>query len=368
MAVPCRFRSAAALFVCAFLSGAIGCGSPTKPGNGGPPPAPGIACPDAVSVTSPNGQPYPVSYGLPLVTNGQPPLNTVCTPATGSVFNIGTAGVTCTTTDALSRTATCNFTVTVTLPAKTDYTEYVAFGDSITQGQIVTAATGWRPMDIVPGADYPAVLQVLMRSRYTSQVITVKNAGNPGETVADAVSDGRFSSVITVNRPQVLLLIEGANDLSKASFLGENPMTAIAPTVAGLRTMVRDAFSRGVKAVIVGSLTPQNPAGRNGGEAAYIVPFNDQLRLMTLGEGASYVDLYTALNADINTYIGPDGLHPTAQGYQKIAQTFFDQLKLLFEHPGTTTSTPSFGVKPRPLAPGSSLNPLNVKIRAQRLR
>ena len=321
---------AAAAFVGLIAATAIACGSPTKPNS---PPAPGITCPDAVTATSPNGQPYPVTYSQPLVTNGQPPLTTACTPATGSPFTIGTTNVTCSTKDALNRAASCSFTVTVTLPPKTDYTEYLAYGDSITQGQIVTAATGWRPLALVPGADYPAVLQMLMRSRYASQVITVKNAGQQGETVADAISTGRFSTAIGANRPQVLLLLEGANDLSHASFLGEDPMTAIAPTVAGLRSMIRDAFSRGVKIVIVGSLTPQNPAGRNGGEAAVIQPFNDQLRPMTMQEGVGYVDLYSALNADLNTSIGPDGLHPTVQGYQQIAQTFFDVIKSIFEHP-----------------------------------
>jgi len=323
-------------------------GSPTKPGGGDTtPPAPGISCPDNVTITSPNGQTYPVSYGLPLVTNGKPPLTTSCTPMSGSPFTIGSTTVTCTATDALGRGASCSFIVKVTVPPTTDYTEYVAYGDSITQGQIVTAATGWRPMDIVPGADYPARLQILMRTRYTSQLVTIKNAGLQGETVADALSSGRFSSVIMQNHPQVLLLIEGANDLSKAAFLGQDVSTAIPTVIAGLRTMVRDAYSRGVRKVIVGTLTPQNPAGRSGGEAAYIPSFNSQLQTMAAREGAGFVDVYTPLNASLTTYIGPDGLHPTADGYKKIAETFFDLLKLLFEHTPATSTTSALTLRPR---------------------
>ena len=50
--------------------------------------------------------------------------------------------------------------------------------------------------------------------------------------------------------------------------------------------------------------------------------------------------MFPAFNGDVTTLIGPDGLHPTAAGYQVIATTFFNVIKASLEAPAATTLTP----------------------------
>jgi lysophospholipase L1-like esterase len=49
------------------------------------------------------------------------------------------------------------------------------------------------------------------------------------------------------------------------------------------------------------------------------------------GENAVFVDLYQALLGNVTAYIGPDGLHPTEIGYQKIAETFLNAIQSTLE-------------------------------------
>jgi hypothetical protein len=48
-----------------------------------------------------------------MATDNCPGVTTVCTPAAGSVFAVGTTSVTCTATDTSGNTASCSFAVTV---------------------------------------------------------------------------------------------------------------------------------------------------------------------------------------------------------------------------------------------------------------
>src|SRR6188474_466299 len=78
-----------------------GCGSPSTPTPPDPyPTGPHAVCPPPVSTTSPNGQPLPVAYGTPTAEGGAPPVTLACTPASGTLFPVGTTSVTCTATDA----------------------------------------------------------------------------------------------------------------------------------------------------------------------------------------------------------------------------------------------------------------------------
>jgi hypothetical protein len=55
-----------------------------------------------------------VTYPLPVVSDNCPGVQTpVCTPASGTVFGLGTTTVTCTVQDAVNNSATCAFQVTV---------------------------------------------------------------------------------------------------------------------------------------------------------------------------------------------------------------------------------------------------------------
>ena len=76
---------------------------------------PSISCPSPV-LTSADGKAVPVSL-LAASTGGVQPVVIGCTPASGSLFNVGTTPFTCTATDAVKQTAACSSTVVVLAPA-----------------------------------------------------------------------------------------------------------------------------------------------------------------------------------------------------------------------------------------------------------
>jgi lysophospholipase L1-like esterase len=171
---------------------------------------------------------------------------------------------------------------------------------------------------------YPNVLQAQLRDRYPLDGPTVTNRGLGGETLDAGVS--RLSLVLAQDRPEVLLLQEGANDVNQ----GRSP----AGIAASLRTMIRTAGASGAR-VLIGTLLPQRPLGVQGSCRGFgadaVAPANDQIRAMALGEGVTLVDLYQAFGPVPGDLIGPDGLHPSEAGYRAIAAAFFDRLKAAFE-------------------------------------
>lgn len=284
-----------------------------------------------------------VTYPAPLVSGGDEPVTVTCSPASGSSFPVGTTVVGCTALDARHRTAACGFPVTVLNVPQISATKYVAFGDSITEGQIdstcpsraaLTLAdalldlrVGARIVD--PSRSYPTKVQQLLSARYPAQTITMFNAGRGGERVDDGVV--RLPGVLTAQVPQVLLLQEGANDINSIAF-GVAPTTVMSTLVNGLRSMIREARRRGI-VVFVGTLIPQRPGACRGYAPAYIAPANDVIRVMVAGEGSgvTLVDLYAAFGGVAGDLLSEDGLHPNEAGYQRIAQTFVDSIQQRLE-------------------------------------
>ena len=75
---------------------------------------PAVATPSSIVTNVPVGTSSIVlTYATPTATGCATPINVVCSPASGSTFSVGSTNVTCTGTDALSRTGTSSFTVTV---------------------------------------------------------------------------------------------------------------------------------------------------------------------------------------------------------------------------------------------------------------
>lgn len=330
-----EFRLAPLLAIIA----ATACGSCSSPSQ---PTSFGISCPISQGLVSQDGNPVAVTYADPSITGGQAPFTSSCTPASGAGFPLGATLVTCTAQDAKHLNASCSFEVQVrAAPPKPPQipqisaTRFVAFGDSITYGVTATCArvtpfmTFAETMAVLQQAAsdpwaYPNVLQDRLRGRYTAQTPTVVNRGVPGEEIADGAT--RLPGTLTVDLPEVVLLQEGANDVNQ----GHSP----ANIAAAMRTMVREARSRGMQPY-VGTILPQRPLGVGGSCRGFgadgVAAANDQLRSMAASEGAPLVDLYQAFGGVAGDLIGPDGLHPTEAGYQKIADTFFDAIRQRLE-------------------------------------
>src|SRR5437773_2858584 len=230
----------------ALLCAAACSGSSTKPTP--TPDAPTISCPASQTQPSRDGQAVSVTYPAPVVIGGAAPVAMTCSLSSPAILPIGPTNVTCNAVDALKRTATCSFAVVVTAPPRITATRFVAFGDSISDGVLGLApkAVG----DPGPPVGYAFKLRALLANRYTAQTISMTDDGVPGESVTMGVT--RLPGVLTRDQPEVLLLLEGVNDLNGG-------MDAAIPIVINnLRTMVREARGRGM-AVFLATLLPERP-------------------------------------------------------------------------------------------------------------
>ena len=315
----------------ALASGACGGDPPAGPS---PPPGPqlSLVCPPAQSGVSFQGQPAAISGPAPTTQGGSAPVQTSCTPASGSAFLPGTTNVACTATGSgANQTASCSFPVTVTRPPQISVTRFMAFGDSITWGTALPPAGYTRYPDPPPSYSYPSQLFLLLGLRYSDQSITMANEGWPAESIDTGL--GRLPDAMAFNTPEVVLLLEGANDL-----LG-NPSSSTTVYIASkLRDMVRTAKARvPSNRVLLATFPPQfigTPSYRGAG-AEFVPELNQRIVAVAQGEGATLVDLYTPMSVDIKRYIGVDGLHPTEQGYTLMAQTFGKIIQEKFEAKAT---------------------------------
>jgi lysophospholipase L1-like esterase len=275
-------------------------------------------------VQSPDDRPTPVVYEPPRVVAGEPPLETTCSPGSGTAFPLGQSSVACTTRDATARTDACTFTVTVTGSPRLAATRLMAFGNSITAGEDAFS---------VVEQSYPVVLEALLRERYIRQAhaITVVNKGQGGERAREALD--RLRSELSAVQPEVLLLEEGVNDIA-----GGNAVR-IPPLIEGLTEMVREAKARGVR-VYLGTLLPVRAGGRRTGTSLLVPEVNAQIRALAQREGATLVDLYEGFGGTPDPYIDVDDLHPTVLGYQKMAEIFFDVIRATLEEQQLPTALP----------------------------
>ena len=346
---------AAGLVLCPILL--AGCGGTTTP-TPVPPVStePTITCPGAQTAQSSDGKATAVTFAVPAVANGQPPLTTTCTPQSGSLFAIGQDTVTCTVTDALKRANSCIFTVTVLSPPPVlSATQFLSFGDSVTYGEdgqqsiassIELMRSRVHPAFQVPLPQrYPTVLLQSLTSRYKTQSFKVENAGNPGEAAGDNTANPtavvRFIGLVGSRAYQVVLILEGSNDI----FYGDP--NAEQPAIDGLRVMLRYAKSQSVRpylATIPPMVAPNprtscDPVCRGGG-FALVNDLNDRIRTLATTEGVTLVDVNQAFGGNL-ALIGPDGLHPNANGYAKIADTFFKAITTTLEVPFAATGAQS---------------------------
>lgn len=309
--------------------------TPTAPTPPPPPPPPvanppSLACVEAISRSTINAAGMTLDFDTPPVTDGQGTVNVTCSPGSGSSFPIGSTTVTCTATDSLSRTATCSFAVNISKLPTLSKTRYLAFGDSITAGEVTfpvgassTGADRITKQVVVPAASYPTMLLNTLRGRYSSQASSfeVFNYGVGGEKVIN--TRNRFFSALNATRPEVLLLMEGANDIP----LGEDGAASSAANE--IRIWVAEAKSRGIR-VFLATPVPGRPGNRQI-QPILLVDYANRMRRVAEQEGVTLVDLYTLMLPDAQRYIGVDGLHPNEAGYARIADLFFQAIQAAFE-------------------------------------
>lgn len=272
------------------------------------------------------------------MSNGAPPVSLSCSVAQGATLPLGKTTVTCTVIDARQRASSCSFAIEVVPPPVLSGTRFLAFGDSITWGQVSDPMT--LALVGTPGS-YPTALEALLSLRYVTDKPVVMNAGKPAETAVDGAL--RLPPLLYELRPDAVLLMEGANDLTSRGEAG------IEPALDALAGMVDDARQRGAL-VFLATLPPQRATSPKGYSAHLIPGFNRGVRDVAVAEGARLVDVYEALSTDVDRFIGVDGLHPTEAGYRRIAEVFLEAIKATMEKPA---SLPVAGYAvPAPPLPG----------------
>lgn len=206
-------------------------------------------------------------------------------------------------------------------PPTLGITRILAFGDSMTAG---TTSVPLVPPGLTAGLpqSYPFKLQELLAARYTAQSIVVLNAGSPGEHILWPSALKRFGDAVSEAKPDLILLMEGANDLNDAK---DQVNATITATVSALEEMVKDAGRRRIP-IMIGTLPPQRAP--KGTAAPYLGKFNDALKVMAAKKGGIVVDVNAQLP---DALIGQDGLHPTEAGYQRIAEIYRDAIKGQYE-------------------------------------
>lgn len=204
--------------------------------------------------------------------------------------------------------------VPITLPRGSNRANvYLGFGDSITNGE----------PHIGDGTGYRTKLETLLRAHFGSG--EVANRGRDATYSQDGAElIGRDLGNI---QPAFVLIHYGVNDWNDLRCRG---LDACAMTISNLRSIVQQ-INRSRSHAFLATILPSNtdydgraPASRNEWVAAQ----NVALKLVAEEEGAVLVDLNGAFmksGRPLSALLS-DHVHPTAIGYDIMAQTWFDAI------------------------------------------
>jgi len=200
--------------------------------------------------------------------------------------------------------------VPLTLPIENNYpNNYLAFGDSITDGDGSSDGEGYR-----------ARLQGKLDAHLGGSSVII-NDGIGGTTSRQ----GSLRIVTSLNRrrPAYTLILYGTNDWNTSECNSD-----IAPcfTASAIQSMIGAVRDHGSLA-IVSTIPPANtgyddraPPERN----IRVDQQNQQIKAIAAAEGVPLADVYTALiNAGPLNTLFTDHVHPNDQGYEIIAQELF---------------------------------------------
>ncbi len=327
------------LAVCLSIAVAAGCAEsslvpPTAPSPLNPHKVGvlGLDCPVGATIQSPDGRPIPIDYPPPRVRGGEAPVEVTCSPASGTRFAVGATRVTCTARDGLGQGAACSFVVRVQPPPMLEVSRILAFGDSLTAGVLLGAV-------VSPAQSYPGQLERRLGSAYRAQTIHVFNEGSPGERAAEAPP--RLQAALAQHRPEVVLLMEGTNDLALPDEASAN---AALDALDGMVQSIQEAGAEPVLATV-----PPVRASAAPALAESIPEFNRRVRSLAAAWEVTLVDIHDVItrgNCATGSggplpCLGPDGVHATVEGYRLMADAFFDVIVRRYDQPAPAHAAPS---------------------------
>jgi acyl-CoA thioesterase-1 len=173
----------------------------------------------------------------------------------------------------------------------------VALGDSLTAG-----------LGLDPGQAYPALLQ--QRLDAAGLKYDVVNAGVSGDTSAGGLRRVDWALEGDV---KVLIVALGGNDALRGL-----PVEQLRGNLAAI---LERAKARGIKAILAGMEAPPNFG------ASYTAAFRQTYRDVAAEHGAVLIPFLLEGVAGLPEMNQGDGIHPTAAGAQRVADTVWSALR-----------------------------------------
>lgn len=203
--------------------------------------------------------------------------------------------------------------VPITLPTGAGATPgvYLAFGDSITNGQVAVG----------DGQGYIGQLERMLAAHFgRARVI-----GDGLDSSSSERGDARLGASLAGGKPAFTLIHYGTNDWADLR-CGSPPCF----TIDSLRSMVRKVKAQGGFA-FVGTLLMTNVGNdfrASPQRNSWVLAQNDLIREMAREEEAILVDLHAAFEKSPYTYneLFADYIHPSAIGYKVMAEAWFEAL------------------------------------------
>ncbi len=178
------------------------------------------------------------------------------------------------------------------------------WGDSITYGAGDSEALGW--------------VGRLRKLLEKNDDISVYNFGVCGDTTDDLLK--RFSVEAEAIKPNVVVFAIGIND-SKYPVDETTNKVPLERYKQNMHELLRLAREHTNKIYVVGATKVEEAYIRKSGtrfENKVIQTYNDFLKDVCKSENLTYVDVFDVLDAHADL---DDGLHPNAQGYDKLFET-----------------------------------------------
>jgi lysophospholipase L1-like esterase len=105
-----------------------------------------------------------------------------------------------------------------------------------------------------------------------------------------------------------------------------------------LRRSVRRARDEDVPLILVSTILPGVEGRTKPPNPDLVQALNTEIRWWAGAEGATLIDTYNVFEPMKELLIGVDGLHPTVDGYRKMAETFFEAIRSRFEETEPTAA------------------------------
>ncbi|MGQ9672502.1 MAG: GDSL-type esterase/lipase family protein [Candidatus Aminicenantales bacterium] len=191
---------------------------------------------------------------------------------------------------------------------------YICFGDSITYGYI--------DREPAPELGYVPRLEKILNQNFGPTIAI--NQGIGGENTIGGLA--RIDSVLKSQQGRFILIMEGTNDVI-------TPGLAMSTSASNLAEMVKRCLKAGVFPVLTTILPRYDSYGVIQYYADRILELNQMIRQLVVSFPISFVDMdeifnnYPVSDGGVFALLSHDLKHPSAKGYQVMAESWFNEIK-----------------------------------------